>query len=863
MQPQKQMPQAHHLPQQFTSFVGRDQELADITQRLTDPACRLLTLVGPGGIGKTRLAMQATAVLAPHFPDGTFFVNLQPVETEAFLISAIADALDITLTSTESPLAIIHAHLADKQILLTLDNFEQLQEAAPVLSELLRETAVKILVTSRETLNLQEEWLYPLGGMDFPDQNDKLDELSTFGAVQLFSDRAHRVRPDFSLADEIKHVTQICQLVEGMPLALELAAPWIKSLSCAEIAAEIQRSRDFLATRLRNMPERHRSLQAIFAQTWEGLSQQEKTVFQQLAVFRGGFLRDAAADVAQANLPLLTSLLDKSLLRWEAGEGRNGRYQIHELLHQYAAEKLEMQPEDAEQTLAKHAHYYTSFLDQRLRNVLGSKQIEAMADIEAELNNIRAAWQWAIDHQEAQMLLKMGMPLMSYYWFRSRFHEGQDMFALAIPCLDSLPANPERDLILAAMLTNLSWFNIVVEVGHDGVVYAERSFDLYQQLDKPPVMGLDSDPRLILALVYRFEDRIPETIDLLNESVIEAQSRPNPVNKQCAHRLLAQTYHFTGELEKAQFHAYEAIRLSDELEDVFGMAYNLDTVGRILISQGKYEEAAQELLAGYNLHKQIQFSQGLADICVQLTDLALRQGNAEEARKYASEGLTLYEENNTLNLSAAMIVRLAHAADLGGEQELTRTTILYCLEKGAGNYHLFSDTMCYMIAVAASLSLKRGDTVQSLRWASYALAQPKLQGIYREYAQDIYNQVSSKLEPGETAVPAPRSLTLKTVLTEIKSAFLSPFTDDKHDSSGISSQTAVTANQKLLDPLTNRELEVLQLIAEGLSNRQIAEELVISTGTVKYYTSHIYSKLQVTSRTQSVSTARELSILNK
>ena len=748
-----------------------------------------------------------------------------------------------------------------QQILITLDNFEQLLDAAPILSELLSGTQVTFLITSRETLNLQEEWLYPLGGMRFPVETAAFAEWENFGAIQLFTDRAKRVRPDFSLEQNAQSVAQICRMVEGMPLALELSAPWIKSLSCSEIASEIARNRDFLATRMRNVPERHRSLQAIFAQTWHDLDEQEQDVFQRLSIFRGGFLRDAAAFIAGANLPRLSALLDKSLLRWETDDSGNGRYQIHELLRQYAHEKLLIDGGIVEETTAKHAQYYTKFLDDRLNDLLGGRQLDAMLEIESELNNIRAAWQWAIDHQQPKMLFQMGMPLVSFFWYSSRFHEAADAFEAAVDCVEFCPGSHENKLILAAMLTNHAWF-ITVKYNYDHAIdLVTRSLNLYEQLDEPFVLGLDTDPRLITGIIFRHSNRVPQAIIQLKAALQEVKHRPNKINEQCAHRLLAQTYHSINELELAEKHARPACDLADELDDLWGAAYNHDTLGRIALAKGDYETAERELIYGYKLQAQLQFSQGLADICLQLADLYLLQNRPVLAKQYAVEGLTLYQESKTTYGIMAMQAREAQACLLTSDLESARVNLLAGVQNGLELEESYPDILLYIITVATDLGLRRKMLPMALNWLAYAKEHPLLWPIHHQYALNLFNQ-HQDVPSWELALEVAQTLSLSTVLTEIQAVFLAPLSMSETEEITTQMDTAVTANQSLVDPLTNRELEVLQLIAEGLSNRQIADELIISPGTVKYYTSQIYSKLQVSSRTQAVGHARKLGILN-
>jgi predicted ATPase len=299
-----------------TSFIGREKEYSDIRQLLAQADCHILTLVGPGGIGKTRLALQVSAMNQDDFARGTFVAYLQPLRSSQFFVSAVADALGVSLTGPEPPLVQLAHYLSDKEALIVIDNFEHLLDAADQLAQLLSSTPhVKYLITSREALNLREEWLYPVLGLSFPTQADGRSSGQNDDAVQLFHERAQRVYPDFALDKEIEAVVQICQLVGGMPLALELAAAWRKTLNCQEIADEIQGGLEFLTTHMRNVSERHHSMQTVFDQTWQRLTARQQAVFKKLSVFRGGFLREAVVAITGASLPILSALVDKSLLR--------------------------------------------------------------------------------------------------------------------------------------------------------------------------------------------------------------------------------------------------------------------------------------------------------------------------------------------------------------------------------------------------------------------------------------------------------------------------------------------------------------------------------------------------------------------
>ena len=376
-----------HLPAPTTPFIGRSDELAQLNHLLDTSENRLITILAPGGMGKTRLALASADVNQSRFKDGAYFVPLAALVSPDQLLPQLADAVGLQLTSDQrTPQQQLLNFLSGKELLLVLDNFEHLLEGAALLADVLEAAPrVVLLVTSRERLNLNCESLYVLGGMTFPQQQASEDVLN-YGAVQLFLECARRLQAQL-VPEDMDAVIQICQMTQGLPLALELAAAWLVALSPSEVADEIVRGLEFLQANLRDIPQRQRSIIAVFEASWRHLSAEEQRVFRKLAVFHNGFTREAALAVLEAPINALMALANKALI---ARSASTGRFEIHELLRQFALEQL-MRSSELETAQNRHAAYFMDFLNARLPILQSRTPQAALDEIRADFDNIRRA----------------------------------------------------------------------------------------------------------------------------------------------------------------------------------------------------------------------------------------------------------------------------------------------------------------------------------------------------------------------------------------------------------------------------------------------------------------------------------------
>lgn len=641
----------HNLPKQPTPFVGREHELQDLANLLNQADVSLVTITAPGGMGKTRLALQAAEQFLQSKFKGIYLVELAPLSSAEHIVPTIADAVGFRFSANGEPRQQLLDYFREKRLLLVMDNFEHMLAGATLVGDILAHAPhIKIIVTSRERLNLRGETVLTIGGMDFPDWETPEDAIA-YSAVKLFMQGARRAQPGFELAaDDLKYVARICRLVRGMPLGIELAAAWVDMLKLAEIADEIGKSLDFLEADLRDLPERHRSLRAVFDYSWDLLSADERATFARIAVFRGGFSRQAGQAVTGANLKQLTALVNKSLLRRDP---ESGSYQIHELLREYADEKLEASGE-AEDVRAAHSAYYLNALRQRERDLEGGRQVEALNEIESDIENVRAAWLWAARHSEIEQISRALLTIVMYYDLRGKYVEFDALAEQTAILLSQTTDQHEAQRNLLGIL--LAWRASCTA----SLFQTEKTKQLIEE--SKTLLGQSGNAywRGLLAFTEGYfhlsvgdpADSRPyfEEALAIFEKLNSLWGRINTLlnlGRSFWFRTTAKTMN----LDAAQRYLNETLALQKPIGDTCGMAYTLMNLGGVMFMLRQHDEGLRLTEEALALHRQVGNHYGVAGALNNLSDVYALFGQFAKAWQYREEELALrHELGGTVNL---------------------------------------------------------------------------------------------------------------------------------------------------------------------------------------------------------------------
>jgi predicted ATPase/class 3 adenylate cyclase/DNA-binding CsgD family transcriptional regulator len=848
----------NNLPIQLTQLIGREQGMAIALNFLQREHVRLLTLAGPGGTGKTRLALQVAAELSDVFSDGVYFVNLAPISDPELVVPAIAQTLDIKEIADQTLLNLLKAFLHPKHVLLLLDNFEQVVGAAVYVAELLAACPLlKVLVTSRAALHVQGEQEFAVPPLVVPDLKHLPDlvALSQYEAVALFLQRAQAVKPEFQVTNSnAPAVAEICIRLDGLPLAIELAAACIKMLPPQAMLTRLGQRFTLLTSGAQDVPARQQTLRNTIAWSYDLLDRGEQRLFRRLSVFVGGAIPEALealyttlGDEPGLVLDGIASLIDKSLLQQTEQEAVEPRFVMLETIREYGREALTAHGE-VEATRQTHAMYYLALAEAAELEWEGTQESAWFVRLEQEHDNLRAAMGWLLERREAEMALRLGAALWWFWRECGTYHEGWTFLERALEGGEEVAVLLRAKALLAAG-------NLAGSLGHyeRGEALCQESLALYRAIGD--TKGIGTAVFHLAEIVY-FRGDLAAAWLRFEESLVLARAVGDKSLVAWALDGMAMVAIAQGEYARARQLVEECLALFRTLGSKKGIAESLLWLAETMFSQGELVRAhavAEESLA---LNREIGNRSGEAYVLPTLAEITFFQGDTTTARLLLEKSCALWREVGNEAQIAWTLSMLAKVIAVQGDLAAAQTVYEECLSREKGVMYL--DRPPALEGLAAVVAAQ-GEPVWAARLWGAAEAQREayrlpLRPVYRADSEQAVAAVRTQL--GEQSFAAAwaegRSMTPEQVLAA-RGAVTVP------------GQPQATGSVKSLptypDGLTAREVEVLCLVAQGLSNAEIADQLIISLLTVKAHMRSLYNKLGISSRSAATRYAIEQHLL--
>jgi predicted ATPase len=747
------------LPMRGTSFVGRDIELTELASLIHKPKVSLVTLLGPAGVGKTRLALQlAHEQQKLETFDEVYFVPLEALIGSSQIPATLLSHFGLQQGKTNI-LKQIADFLGERHLLLILDNFEHLIEGATFLSQLLIQCSnLTILATSRETLKLEEEHLFKLDGLTFPET--LVDEKMFSDAVQLFKERAQQVKPQFDLESNLTKVIRICQLVEGLPLGVELAASWVRLMSCQEIVTEIDQGLELLSTTAQNVPERHHSLKAAFEYSWQLLNPKEQEVLRKLSVFRGGFRREAASEVSKATIPILASLVDKSLIRVTA----TGRYDFHPLLQQFAHEKFVQSNDKVEKD---HAHYFSKLLQRKKNDISRAHQNEFTDSLAEELGNLEEMWDYLCKYQWVDDIANLATIMFLLHFNLGRLSEGTRLSVKARAALNK--NNPEHYFALGSLCVREAGYLKYLALFKDSVSLAEEGLKYLQQSTHPDVWSKRVTGFNEAGVSLYHLGQFQQAMDYYQQAIDLAKTHKDLRSMKVFESNQANLWWHLGENEKAHSIQTQLVLYYKRLESwefVIGSLCNLATIEWSIQNY----DAARTLLEEAHLLYHQKNIRSLSTLCELLGGLGIIYGcleDVEKAKQFHTQAVSLAKETSSPLYESSASLDFAYTlTNLGdtakAEKHLKQSiTILW-----AG-----SDRGRLLMAIIgwAKNELVKGFPEKAVPLLSLILTQIELAPKDQKAAHDVLDSARIKLSKRkmEQLLEEGKKLSLEQVVTNI------------------------------------------------------------------------------------------------
>jgi DNA-binding SARP family transcriptional activator/predicted ATPase len=646
------------FPSFTPTFLGRETELHKLAELIQDPNNRLITLVGSGGAGKTRLAAQFADQNARLFSEGAFFISLAAVQDPAHIPIILAQALKFSFYGPRDHTEQLCDYLYRMQILLVFDNFEHLSfEGGKFLAHLLNKTRnLKIIITTRERLNLIAETIMEVHGLPVPPL-ENLENAENYSSIRLFFQNAKRIDPGFNLENTYNEVIRICQLVNGLPLGIILASSWVRVYKCSQIVDEIEKNIDFLAVSAPDLAPRHRSLRAVFDSSWELLSEEERLILRRLSIFRSAFTIQAAQEICGASPKILAAFHDKSLLYFQ-----NHRYEMLETFHYYIFEKLKEFHNDYVAAQIKFCDYYARYCAQKNLELNTSSQRRALDEMISEFKNIQTSWHWMIESSRWDLIDKVKQPLLTFHIMSSYLILGREFFHLAQSKLESLN-DPSMRLVETTMKQYVAWMTIKIGFISEGLQDLEECLEVFH--------SYNSSWNIVMSLMFMAEanrnlgdfsigkTHIENALRLISEIDIPKSNYSIAISANCQ-TILGLLLIEMGDFDQARIYLQASLVVHLNIGTHYGSISPLQGLAKIAYFQGDYLKAKELYLQALETATKIYEHHGMAVIHNNLANVYESLANPSESYHHVVTALNLIKGTGDRRLTAIFLSSLAY-----------------------------------------------------------------------------------------------------------------------------------------------------------------------------------------------------------